>query len=229
MKIIKAINIITDKLIVFVFIILLLLSLYFIYDSWYVRYIASGNSYNTYRPTIEDLDAYKELSDECVGWITIDDTTIDYPIMQAKDNIKYLSTDPHGDYAISGSIFLDCNNKKNFTDPYNLVYGHHMSDYKMFGELDRFTDKDFFNSHRKGTLTINEKQYKLDVFAFMETDANVKPLFDPTNYTNQLEIIQQNNLYYNEPINKDILVALSTCKEPGSTKRTILVCSLIKD
>ena len=117
----------------------------------------------------------------------------------------------------------DCNNNKNFTDPYNLVYGHHMSDYKMFGELDRFKDEDFFNSHRKGTLTINEKQYKLDVFAFMETDANVKPLFDPTNHTNQLEIIQQSNLYYNEPINKDILVALSTCKEPGSTKRTILI------
>ena len=97
------------------------------------------------------------------------------------------------------------------------------------GTEERFTDKDFFNSHRTGTLTINEKQYKLDIFAFMETDANVKPLFDPTNYTNQLEIIQQNNLYYNEPINKDILVALSTCKEPGSTRRTILVCSLIKD
>lgn len=229
MKFIKALNIIYDKLIIIVFVILLLLSIYFIYDSWYVRYVASGNSYNVYKPTLEDLDAYKDLSEECIGWITIDDTSIDYPIMQADNNTKYLNTDPYGEYSLAGSIFLDCKNNKNFTDPYNLVYGHHMADYKMFGELDKFKSEEFFNSHRKGTLIINEKQYKLDIFAYLELDANVRPIFDPTNYTNQLDIIKNNNIYYKEPINKDNIVALSTCKEPGTTIRTLLICSIIRD
>mgnify|MGYP002622333405 CR=1 FL=1 len=229
MKILKIINTVYDKIIVVVFIILLLLSLYFIYDSWYVRYISSGNSYNVYKPTLDNLDSYKDLSDECIGWITIDDTKIDYPIMQADDNSKYLNTDPYGEYSLAGSIFLDYKNNKNFTDPYNLIYGHHMSDYKMFGELDKFKFEEFFNSHRTGTLIIDNKQYKLDIFALVETDANVKPLFDPTNYTNQLELIKNSNVYYYEPKNKNIIIALSTCKEPSTTVRTMLICSLIKD
>lgn len=42
-----------------------------------------------------------------VAWLTIDDTKIDYPVMQGKDNTEYLNKDPYGDYALAGSIFLD--------------------------------------------------------------------------------------------------------------------------
>jgi sortase B len=144
----------------------------------------------------------------------------------SKDNVKYLNTNPYGEYSLAGSIFLDAKNHENFTDSYNLLYGHHMSHYKMFGELDRFKDEEFFKTHQTGTLTVGSKQYKLDIFAFTEVDTNTKSFFDPSNYSNQLNLIQNQNIHYKNPQNPNKILALATCKDPGTTNRTMVFCSI---
>jgi len=237
-----------DRILVGVFVLLLLLSCYMAYDTWYVRYVSAGSDYNAYKPSLDNPDAYNELSDECIGWITLDRTSIDYPIMQAKDNNKYLNTNPYGEYSLAGSIFLDYKNSPDFSDPFSLVYGHHMSMRQsvflqnrndesydiakdpgrnsMFGALDLFNELEYFNEHTTGTLTAEGKVYNLEIFAFTITDANESIIFDPTNYKGQYEWVQKNNIYFREPLYKDRIVALSTCKDPGTTERTILFCSI---
>lgn len=222
MKVGNILNFIYDKLLSIVLIIVLLVAAYFIYDIWYVKFISSGDSYLAYKPDLEDPDKYKDLSKDCIGWITIDDTSIDYPIMQGPDNSKYLNMNPHGEYSLSGSIFLDYKNNKNFTDPYSLIYGHHMEGYQMFGALDRFADRKYFDTHLTGTLTANGKQMPIKVFSFTVTDANEKIIFDPTNHTGQLNWIRNNSKYFNSIPESSRIVALSTCKDPGTTERTIV-------
>lgn len=225
-KVGKLLNNIYDRLIVAVFILLLLFSCYMMYDTWYIRYVSAGNNYLAYKPSLEDPEAYKELGKECIGWITIDNTSIDYPIMQAKDNIKYLNTNPYGEYSLAGSLFLDYKNNSKFNDYYSLIYGHHMAKGQMLGSLDLFWEEDYFNNHKTGTLIVNDTIYDLDIFAMIITDANESLLFDTNYQTGQYEFIKENANFFREPKDKKRIVALSTCKDPGTTERTILFCMI---
>ena len=83
------------------------------------------------------------MNPDVCGWIVMDHTGIDYPIVQGEDNFEYLDKDPLGNPEISGSIFLDWQNNRKFTDPYMVLMGHHMQAGKMFGDLDKYSDETF--------------------------------------------------------------------------------------
>lgn len=106
----------------------------------------AGAGYAGY--TMEQLGA--------IGWLTIDHTDIDYPVMQGKTNTEYLNKNPLGQISVSGSIFLDSASKSDFSDPYSVAQG------KMFGALDGFQDFSYLKSHSSGTLkTADGKAYSL--------------------------------------------------------------------
>ena len=203
---------------------LMLFGMYMAYDAWYVRYVSSGSNLTAYRPSKDDPKAFLELGEECIGWITLDDTTIDYPLMQGKDNQKYLNTGPDGKYALSGSIFLDFQCDPGFNIPYSLIYGHKMAKGKMFGALSEWESRDYFNSHKTGLLTTKTQELKLKVFALVITDANENRYFDPVHTAGQYELIKENNVYFEEIPKGKRIVALATCRDPGTTLRTILFC-----
>ena len=69
----------------------------------------------------------------CAGWLTIDGTNIDYPVMQGKDNFRYLGINPLGQSDSAGSIFMDSACDPMAKDCYTLIYGHHMDGDVMFG------------------------------------------------------------------------------------------------
>lgn len=210
----------------------MLLGIYYMIDEFYLQRIASGNQFTVSRPTDDDMDKYMEIGKECIGWITIEDTNIDYPIMQAKDNTKYLNTAPDGSYSLAGSIFLDWACSPHFDDGYSLIYGHHMSSSsptekygKMFGGLDGYRDKDYFDTHKACKLTFDGQIHDATVFGFMITDANQKILFDPSSYDNQYDYIKKNATYFEEPVDKNHIVTAVTCKDPGTTERTAIFLS----
>ena len=92
---------------------------YGIGDSYVLEQDAMPQHYEVYRPTEEDSLSFEELqaknSDVC-GWITIYGTHVDYPVVRGTDNSVYLMRDPEGNYMMSGSIFMDCANQREFTD-----------------------------------------------------------------------------------------------------------------
>lgn len=103
-------------------------------------------------PEAEILPQYRELyaeNSDMVGWLRIDGTDIDYPVMQTPgDNEYYLRRGFDKLYATSGSLFLDerCSLGLDATANW-LIYGHNMSDGSMLGQLDRYEDPDFYAEH----------------------------------------------------------------------------------
>ena len=94
---------------------------------------------------IESLIA--ENSD-CLGWLRISGTKIDYPVMQTKDNPQYyLRRDFNKQYSYMGTPFMDSRCDVNY-DNNLIVYGHNMKDGKMFADLLRYKDKEYCNEHR---------------------------------------------------------------------------------
>ena len=218
----KTVNIIIDRIVLVCIIIIILLGIYNILDVYYIHHVGSNDLYKRFQPTAEDSASYIEVGEDCVGWINIKDTPIDFPIMQANNNIKYLNTAPNGDYSLSGSIFLDCLCSPNFDDGYSLIYGHHMAEKMMFGGLDDFANEDYFLSHRDAELTFSEEIHDYKTFAYMITDANDDEIFKPNmRSARQVEHIKEKAIFFLEEPNGQI-VALSTCKTPGTTQRIIL-------
>ena len=93
----------------------------------------------------QDMDwvALRMLNPDIVGWILVDGTYIDYPIVRGQDNDWYLHHTASGDRNSSGAIFMDHRNDTGFFDSHTLVFGHNMQNGTMFAGLHGFTGDSF--------------------------------------------------------------------------------------
>ena len=211
--------------------ILFLICLYAMIDAYNVYEGANDKSLHKFKPVEGNTQVLREHSPDAAAWLTVDDTKIDYPVMQGKTNAEYLNKNPYGEFSLAGSIFLDSRNDKYFGDEYSLIYGHHMEYGAMFGSLDFYSDKEYFDSHKKGTLTvINGKKYNITFFASCKAQANEKIIFDPSSGDNRLllEYLEKNAIVY-YPQYADAgskLVALSTCQSADTNERIIVFGTL---
>ncbi len=225
-------NILYERILLIMFIIVFLIVMWCMYDNYYVYSHTINKSVLKYKPGQPYSVSPEEspILDEMAAWITIDGTNIDYPVMQAADNIKYLNTDPFGEYSLSGSIFLDCRNSPDLTDDYSIIYGHHMEYGVMFGALDDFLNEKYLASHRTGTLIIGknaEKIYDIEVFASMRADAADKTVFDTA--SENVDAYIQNNADICLDDRSDRIIGLSTCAEDGASSRIIVFCYILEE
>ena len=223
----KSINII----VVIASLLLFLICLYAMIDAYNVYVGANDSGILKYKPESGNTEKLREMSEDAVAWLTVDDTRIDYPVMQGENNTEYLNKDPQGEFSLSGSIFLDSRNDKTFSDPYSLIYGHHMEYGAMFGALDEYKDKAFFDSHRTGLLTVvNGTEYQITFFAACKAQATEKVVFDPPESDNKslLEYLKKNALiYYPQGVDAGSkLIALSTCQSAENNDRMIVFGTL---
>ena len=204
---------------------------YALWDNMQIDKQADPTLYKTYRPAKDDLSfqELRKLNAEVFGWISIPHTAIDYPLVQGENNTKYVNTDPKGDFALSGSIFLDCHNAKDFSDMNSIIYGHHMEKAAMFGQLDDFASEKYFQKHAKGRLYYQAQWHDVEFFAFLYADA-----YDEVLYDTELSLKeQQAYLSYVKQqahIFKDIdfkenehYVTLSTCATDTTNGRYLLI------
>lgn len=208
---------------------------YALWDSRQLTEVADSKNYAIYKPETTNTIGFEELkesNDEVIGWLHIYDTQIDYPVVQATDNEKYLNRNVKGEAQASGSIFLDYRNAKDFTDFNSILYGHHMADHKMFGDIDLFTEETFFNTHSYGSLYFNHHTYGLTILALVRTEAS-----DPVIYQTDIEDsdayitnLKEKALFLRsfEVELTDHLILLSTCTEEITNGRHVLVAKLEK-
>lgn len=90
----------------------------------------------------KQFKALQQINQEIVGWITMDDTQINYPIVQAKDNDYYLFRNYKGEDMRAGSIFMDYRNDVKSQNRNTILYGHRMKDGSMFGSLKKMLDEE---------------------------------------------------------------------------------------
>ena len=146
-----------DYIVLIAALLLFLICLYAMIDAYMVYAGANDSNIMKYKPAAGDTEM------------------IDYPVMQGETNSEYLNKDPYGEFSLSGSIFLDSRNEKMFSDPYSLIYGHHMEYGAMFGSLDGYADREYFDAHKTGTLTvIKGAEYKITFFASCKAQATTE-------------------------------------------------------
>lgn len=183
-----------------------------------------------------DFSELLKVNPDVCGWLTMDNTQIDYPILQGITNFTYINTDVYGNFALAGSIFLDSRCSREFTDSYSLIYGHHMADSKMFGDLDLYKDEAFFRENTTGALILPNKAYKLEVIACLLVQASEDNIFDPTLWQDSdistlLSFVKTNSLNLHDEALAELeaaqepfqLLALSTCSYEFTDARTIVL------
>lgn len=96
---------------------------------------------------LRDLSGLFAENGECIGWLCIPDTEVNYPVMHTPRNPqKYLRMNFYGEYSQSGVPFLDYRCIPNSGDL--LIYGHNMKNGTMFSDLKKYLDADFLESHQ---------------------------------------------------------------------------------
>ena len=181
-------------------------------------------------PTLKDM---KKLNPAVKAWIQVTKTNIDYPVVQGQDDMEYINKNVYGEFELSGAIFLSCLNKDDFSDPYNLVYGHNMKNGGMFADVADFTNKEYFETHQKGKLYLTDATRKIRFFACMKVTAADAKIYHPDGYRKEnlkdlLDYIQANAVQYRDVnvADENSLIALSTCSEAETNGRVVLIGKL---
>lgn len=172
-----------DLIVLALILVVIAYAAYSIWDTNQIYTSSDSTVYETYKPTAEkDSPTFAELQqinpDVC-AWISIYGTGIDYPVVQGENNDEYLNKTVTGDFALGGSIFLDSTNNNGFSEFNTVVYGHHMEKSEMFGDLDKFDDKTYFDEHQHGSLYYGNALHGLTVFAMVDGDAYDFTLYNP--------------------------------------------------
>ena len=217
-----------DRIVILASLLFFLICIYAMYDAFMVYYNANDTSFMKYKPSQSNPEVLREISEDAIAWITVDGTTIDYPVMQGRDNNEYLNKSPFGKYSLSGSIFLDSRNKTDFTDRYSMLYGHHMEYGAMFGALDEFKKKSYFEAHRTGQLiTVGGTVYDIRFFAAAMAQATDQLVFHPAFALQDdlLKWLSKSAIIYDPPDAKAELkiIALSTCQSADTIDRMVVI------
>ena len=107
------------------------------------------------RPPIDvDWKSLREINDEIVGWIYIGAIDVSYPVVHGADDDYYLHRTFERADNFAGSIFVEAENKGDFSDPNTIIYGHNMNNGSMFGSL---------------KVLINQEKYKEDPYFWILT------------------------------------------------------------
>lgn len=213
-----------NNLITFVCLITMAISGYKIFTKL-SEYKKADNIYTEIRETKENSNKnLSSVNDNYMFWINVKGTNIDYPVVQGEDNDFYLNHGFNKEYLSSGSIFLDYRN--NFNDDFNsVIYGHHMRNRTMFGELMKFKDEEFFRNNKDITITSKDGTYDYEIFAVGVFDAdfgyNDVSFSDENEFSNFLNKIMSSSTYKRDIVDSsDKIITLSTCSYEYDNART---------
>lgn len=169
-------------------------------------------------PTQEEIDKVSSVEDaseiasehipllsnnpDYIGWISVPNTNVTYPVYQAEDNVKYLRHDVNGNYSISGEVFADYRNviKNNELTPNTILYGHNMfSGHSYFTDLVKYKDLDFYKETPVLYFDSIYNDYTWQVFAVVATNAKTESPGESIKYGDVWKY--HNFIYFND--NKD--------------------------
>ena len=237
-NIVKIIETVMRGIVAVVAAVIIMFAAYSLYDTFYInKHAFSSVELKQYKPipvksssggyngpeddteTGEDsFKKLKEANEDARGWISVYNTHIDYPVVQGKDDLEYATKDSFGKASISGAIYLKTDNSEDLSDSYNVIFGHHMDNGAMFGDLEKYKEKDYFDSHLGGWLYAGERYYSLDIFGVMLTDAYDQNVYDVKLLTisQRIDYIANNSLYY-RTLSESDMEALREFEKEGTS------------
>ena len=193
-------------------------------------------------PPIEvDLEKLQKVNRDVVGWIYMEDTIVNYPLLRGENNFYYLDKTYEKKYLASGSIYLDAANDRELNDRHSIIYGHNMKNNTMFGNLDDFREEAYLEKHPYIYILFSDGSFKqYEIFSFYRAnieDGTYKvPLNEKKEYEAFLELVQRKNQLKDSDLAlpkvdaTDKVLTLSTCTEDSAdTERFVIHAVLIKE
>lgn len=185
-----------------------------------------------------DMQSLYKINNDIIGWLKIEDTQINYPVMQTKDRPNYyLRKDFYKNYSVWGTPYLaencDIKNSENL-----IIYGHHIKNNKMFGELENYKQKDYYEKHKKIKFYTFEEKVEYEIISVFKTVVYSSKGFRYYDYYNL-----KDEKEFNTFINKckelsfydtkqeikigDKFLTLSTCEYSQTNGRLVVVARKI--
>ena len=161
-------------------------------------------------PITRNVKKLKEMNSDCIGWIYIEDTKVNYPVMYTPQEAeKYLRKNFYGKYSTGGVPFIDIRcplNSKNL-----IIYGHNMKNGTMFGGLKNYLNEDYRKAHKTIEFETAEGCWYYEVVDVKLT--NVKDPWYDYNILNTTE--------------GDTYLTLSTCHSSNKNARVLVIAKKI--
>ena len=202
----------------------------------------------TYKVSKEDKDylskRFSELSktnNETVAYVYAPGTQLDEPVVQTNDNETYLDkTFEGGHQPYLGTVFMDMDNKKDFSDRLTWLFGHargsKVGDHRMFNDVNYYDKQEYMDKHKYVVIETPERKYYYEA-AFLtivpETTSFYRLDFEnDEDFLNQLTNVKKDAATKNDSVKlkgSDKYLVLSTCREEDETIRSNLYLRLIPD
>mgnify|MGYP004542402855 FL=1 len=191
----------------------------------------AGPAGSTLRPPLDiDFESLRKINTDVIGWIYVEALDgVSYPVVKGKDNDEYLHMTYEKNYNFAGTIFIDYENKSDFSDCNTLVYGHNMKNGTMFGQLKNFSkDDSAYNKSKYFWIFTPEKIYRYEIISAYTTavDSDTYTLFkgpgqEFVDYMNKIVSYSDIKTTPGELSVEDKIVTLSTCTGNESTRYVV--------
>lgn len=186
---------------------------------------------------IEKVKELQKENEDVKAWIKINDTNINYPVVQASDNNYYLYRNYKKENSNYGSIFIDSNSNIENPNSNIIMYGHNMKDGSMFKDLLKYADEEYYNNHKYIEFVTNTSSSTYEIIAvfksriFYKNEKNVFRYYQCTNLNNE----QDYNYYvnnskelslYDTGVNAEYgeqIITLITCEYSSENGRMVVV------
>ena len=188
--------------------------------------------YADYSRVIKDL---LKINNETVGWIKVNNTKIDYPVVQSKDNNYYLEHDYKKWHNTMGWIFMDYRNNPTSLDKNTIIYGHNVRSGIMFGTLKNTLSPSWYKNENNYIISFNTKDESttwkvFSIYRTTPTNDYLTTNFDSDQeFTDFVNMVKSRSIYnFNTNVNaSDRIITLSSCV--GTSDRVVLHAVQIKE
>lgn len=202
----------------------------------------ANNSESKETATMIKVRELQKENEDIKGWIEIENTHINYPILQNDDNEYYVYRDYRKEESSYGSIYMKDKSDINDANSNLVIYGHHMKDGEMFADLLEYVNEEFYQEHKIVKITTENEEREYEIIAtfksrvFYEDEKNVFRYYNITNFENEDEynnfvINSKKNQFYDTGIDASYgeqLITLITCEYSQENGRMVVVAKRIK-
>ena len=198
--------------------------------------IAKEKTENKESKDIVNIKELYKINNDIIGWIKIENSNIDYPVMQTKENPNYyLKRNFYKQYSILGTPYMaeNCNIEKSDN---LIIYGHHINGNKLFGELENYKSKKYYDTHKTIKFYTMTENAEYEIIAVFKTVAYTGFQYykfynaeDEREFNTFIEKCKELSFYDTKKtaVYGDKLITLSTCEYSNDNGRLVIVARKI--
>lgn len=182
--------------------------------------------------TEDDSQQLKEINNDYIGWLSVDGTNINYPVVLGQDNDFYLTHNFYKEEDRAGAIFMDYRNSGDLLDFHTIIYGHNMKDKSMFANLGEVLDETFSEA-RRIRFEFENQTYEWEIFSAYVTrdtdwmDVDFQSDRDSEKFIQSITS-KSSRAFSSEFTENNQIITLATCTNHTTDERVVVHAKLVK-